>query len=123
MAWTRIQFNAMDTPLQELRFQQMMKSDFTGPRWMHFLLVITDMVFPLLITRIILRLFSALQAHNKQLMIFYPEQTNATVSLEMKFSTAQLTKNLVFLLSEKASTIYFDSNRKVSKNVNLHLIT
>lgn len=47
----------------------------------------------------------------------YPELTNATISLELKF-TNNLTESIeVFLLGEKASTIYINSNRKVSKNV------
>ena len=69
-AWTRLQFTAMDTPLQELLFQQMIKSDFTWPLWMLLLLVIADMVFLLQGTQIVLWLFLTLQVHNKHLMIF-----------------------------------------------------
>ena len=47
----------------------------------------------------------------------HPELTNSSISVEMKFATA-LTDNIeLFIVSEKASTIYIDSNRKVSKNM------
>lgn len=47
----------------------------------------------------------------------YPELTNAAVSLELKFANNLASSVEVFLLGEKASTIYINSNRKVSKNV------
>ena len=53
----------------------------------------------------------------------YPELTNAAVSVELKFLIALPGNTEVFLLGEKASTIYIDSNRKVSKNVILHPTT
>ena len=47
----------------------------------------------------------------------HPELTNSSISVEMKFATA-LTDNIeIFIVGEKASTIYIDSNRKVSKNM------
>ena len=54
---------------------------------------------------------------------FYPELTNAAVSVELKVSTALPGEIELFLLGEKASTIYIDSNRKVSKILILHLTT
>ena len=53
----------------------------------------------------------------------YPELTNAAISLELKFSAALAVNTEVFLLDEKASTIYIDSHRKVSKNVMLNPTT
>ena len=53
----------------------------------------------------------------------YPELTNAAISLELKFSAALAVNTEVFLLGEKASTIYIDSHRKVSKNVMLNPTT
>ena len=47
----------------------------------------------------------------------YAELTNAAVSLELKFSAELPANTEVFLLGEKASTIYIDSKRKVAKNV------
>ena len=47
----------------------------------------------------------------------YPELTNAAVSLELQFSAALPANTGVFSSGEKASTIYIESNRKVSKNV------
>ena len=52
-----------------------------------------------------------------------PELTNAAISLELKFSAALAVNTEVFLLDEKASTIYLDSYRKVSKNVMLNPTT
>ena len=46
----------------------------------------------------------------------HPELTNASISVEMKFSTA-LTNNIeILLLGEKTSTIYVNSDRNVTKN-------
>ena len=53
----------------------------------------------------------------------YPELTNAAISLELKFSVELAEHTKVFLLGEKASTIYIDSHRKVSKNVMLNPTT
>ena len=47
----------------------------------------------------------------------HPELTNSSISIELKFSTA-LTDNIeIFIVGEKASTIYIDSDCKVSKNM------
>ena len=46
----------------------------------------------------------------------YPELTNAAVSVELKISALPGNTEM-FLLGEKACTIYIDSNREVSKNV------
>ena len=54
---------------------------------------------------------------------FYPELTNAAVSLGLKFSAALPTNTEVCLLGAKASTIYFDSNRKMAKDVILNPAT
>ena len=47
----------------------------------------------------------------------FPELTDAAVSLELKLPAALPAKTEVFLLGEKFSTIFIDSNRKVSENV------
>ena len=50
----------------------------------------------------------------------YPELTNGSISISLRFS-AQLTNSVeVFLLGERSSTIYIDSSRKVSKNIFLN---
>ena len=54
---------------------------------------------------------------------FYPELTNAAISVELKFSAALAVNTEVFLLGGKASTIYIDFHRKVSKNVMLNPAT
>ena len=46
----------------------------------------------------------------------HPEITNCSVSIELKFSAALAHNVEIFLIGEKASTIYIDSARKVSKN-------
>ena len=47
----------------------------------------------------------------------YPELTNSSISVQLKFDTA-LTNNVeVFLLGEKSSTVYIDSASNVSKNI------
>ena len=63
-------------------------------------------------------LTSTLQASHDYL---HPELTNAAISISLRFSTA-LTNNieLFFFLGEKASTIYIDSARRVSKNIFLN---
>ena len=49
----------------------------------------------------------------------YPELTNESISISLRFS-AQLTNSVeVFLLGKRSSTIYIDSSRKVSKNISL----
>ena len=48
---------------------------------------------------------------------FYPDLTNAAVSVELKFSTALPGNIKVFLLGEKASTLCIDSNRKCPKTL------
>ena len=45
----------------------------------------------------------------------HPELTNASISLELKFGTALRNNIEIFLLGEKASTIYINSDRNVSK--------
>ena len=50
----------------------------------------------------------------------YPELTNGSISIDLRFS-AELTDSLeLFFLGEKSSTIYIDSFRKVSKNIFLN---
>ena len=46
----------------------------------------------------------------------HPEFTNASNSLELKFGTALRNNIEIFLLGEKASSIYINSDRNVSKN-------
>ena len=50
----------------------------------------------------------------------HPELTNASISLSLRFSSALTNNTEIFLLGERASTIYIDSARKVSKNVFLN---
>ena len=46
----------------------------------------------------------------------HPEPTNCSISIELKFS-ASLPSNIeIFKIGEKASTIFIDSARRVSKN-------
>lgn len=47
----------------------------------------------------------------------HPELTNASVSIELQFDTALTHAIEVFIIGEKASTLYIDSARNVSKNV------
>ena len=49
-----------------------------------------------------------------------PELTNRSVSVELKFSAALLNNIEIFIIGEKASTIFVDSARRVSKN---HILT
>ena len=46
----------------------------------------------------------------------HPELTNCSISVELKFSVALQNKNESFIIGEKASTIFVDSARRVSKN-------
>ena len=47
----------------------------------------------------------------------HPELTNASIAVELKF-TKPLPDNIeIFIVGEKASTIYIDSDRKISKNM------
>ena len=46
----------------------------------------------------------------------HPELTNASISVELKFKTSLRANTEIIFLGEKASTIYIDSNRNVSKN-------
>ena len=50
----------------------------------------------------------------------HPEVTNCSVSIELKFSAALAHNIEIFISGEKASIIYIDSERKVSKN---HVLT
>ena len=50
----------------------------------------------------------------------HPEITNCSVPIELKFSAALAHNVEIFIIGEKASTIYFDSVRKVSK---IHILT
>ena len=50
----------------------------------------------------------------------HPELTNCSVSIELKFSAALAHNVEIFIIGEKASTIYIDQARKVSKN---HILT
>ena len=48
-----------------------------------------------------------------------PELTNCSISIELKFSAALLTSIEIFIIGEKASTIFVDTARRVSKNHSL----
>ena len=62
-------------------------------------------------------LTSAQQAsHN----CIHPELTNCSISIELKFSAAIPTNIEIFIIGEKASTIFVDTARRVSKN---HILT
>ena len=50
----------------------------------------------------------------------YPELTNTSISVELRFSTALAANTEIFFLGEKSSTVYIDSARRVSKNVFLN---
>ena len=50
----------------------------------------------------------------------HPKVTNCSVSIEPKFSAALAHNVEIFIIGAKASTIYIDSARKVSKN---HILT
>ena len=71
--------------------------------------------------------------HNHFIMVFdltstqqaphdfiHPELTNCSISIELKFSTALPSNIEIFIIGEKASTIFIDSPRRVSKN---HILT
>ena len=47
----------------------------------------------------------------------HPELTNASISLELQFRVALPNNIEVFLLGEKATTVYIDSARNVTKNI------
>ena len=47
----------------------------------------------------------------------HPELTNGSISIELKFSSALANNIEIFIVGEKASTIYIDSDRKISKNM------
>ena len=49
-----------------------------------------------------------------------PELTNCSISVELKFSVALPNNIEIFIIGEKASTIFVDSARRVSKN---HILT
>ena len=46
----------------------------------------------------------------------HPELTNCSISVEFKFSVALPNNIEIFIIGEKASTIFVDSARRVSKN-------
>ena len=48
------------------------------------------------------------------------ELINCSISIELKFSVALASNIEIFIIGEKASTIFIDSARKVSKN---HILT
>ena len=50
----------------------------------------------------------------------HPELTNCSISIELKFSAAVPNNIEIFIIGEKASTIFIDSTRRVSKN---HILT
>ena len=50
----------------------------------------------------------------------HPELTNCSISVELKFSVSLPNNIEVFIIGEKASTIFVDSARRVSKN---HILT
>ena len=49
-----------------------------------------------------------------------PELINCSISIELKFSAALPSNIEIFIIGEKASTIFIDSARRVSKN---HILT
>ena len=50
----------------------------------------------------------------------HPELTNCSISVELKFSVALPNNIEIFIIGEKASTIFVDNARRVSKN---HILT
>ena len=50
----------------------------------------------------------------------HPERTNYSTSTELKFSVALPNDIEIFIIGEKASSIFVDSERRVSKN---HILT
>ena len=50
----------------------------------------------------------------------HPELRNCSISIELKFSAALPTNIEIFIIGEKASTIFVDTARRVSKN---HILT
>ena len=50
----------------------------------------------------------------------HPELTNCSISTELKFSAALPSNIEIFIIVEKASKIFTDSARRVSKN---HILT
>ena len=50
----------------------------------------------------------------------HPELTNCSISFELKFSAALPTKIEILIIGEKASTIFVDTARRVSK---YHILT
>ena len=50
----------------------------------------------------------------------HPVLTNCSISIELKFSVALPSNIEIFNTGEKASTIFIDSARKISKN---HILT
>ena len=46
----------------------------------------------------------------------HPELTNSSISVELKFDADLAANTEILFLGEKASTIYIDSARNVSKN-------
>ena len=50
----------------------------------------------------------------------HPELTNCSISIELKFLAALPTNIEIFIIGEKASTIFVDTARRVSKN---HILT
>ena len=60
--------------------------------------------------------FDLKSTHQASHDFIYPELTNCSVSIELKFSAALAHNVEIFIIGKKASTIYNDSARKVSKN-------
>ena len=82
---------------------------------MLLLVVITAMIFFLQLTDnsvLVVDLISTQQASHE---FFYPDLTNAALTLEFKFSAALPAKSLP--LGRIASAIYIDSTKRVSKKV------
>ena len=50
----------------------------------------------------------------------HPKLTNCSISIELKFSAALPSNIEIFIIGEKASTIFIDTARRVSKN---HILT
>ena len=50
----------------------------------------------------------------------HPELTNCSIFIEVKFSTALPNNIEILIIGEKASTIFVDSARRISKN---HILT
>ena len=64
--------------------------------------------------------FDLTSTHQASHDFIHPELTNCSISIEPKFSAALPNNIEIFIIGEKASNIFVDSARRVSKN---HIIT